>query len=116
LRNGSYRSRPEGLNPVDLIGAILSLTRGTGEIQISANQGVGQSTLQEFPVVKFDSEKHKNLDEADKKCPICLEEFQDGEEMKFLPCMMRFHSPCIDSWLVKNRTCPVCKKDVTIVE
>lgn len=43
------------------------------------------------------------------ECRICLLEYEDGEEVKTLPCMHRFHSECIDRWLAESRQCPVCK-------
>jgi hypothetical protein len=45
------------------------------------------------------------------ECPICLCEFERGEEMKQLKCLHAFHTPCIADWLKINRTCPVCRKD-----
>jgi len=40
-----------------------------------------------------------------------MEDFEDGESVKFLLCTHRFHEKCIDPWLEKNTTCPICKKD-----
>ncbi|KAI8603097.1 hypothetical protein EDD21DRAFT_413348 [Dissophora ornata] len=45
-------------------------------------------------------------------CAVCLEEFEDGEELRILPCRHEFHCECIDPWLVrKSSTCPLCKYD-----
>lgn len=65
-----------------------------------------------FPLVKYEAEKNKNLDEESKKCSICLGDFEDGEMIRFLACLHRFHQDCIDAWLAKNINCPVCKKDL----
>lgn len=46
------------------------------------------------------------------KCPICLVELSEGEDIKNLPCKHMFHPNCIDTWLVKNSACPICKRDV----
>ncbi|KAJ2798476.1 hypothetical protein H4R20_004805 [Coemansia guatemalensis] len=46
-------------------------------------------------------------------CPICLEEFEAGEQLRELPCMHRYHVVCIDTWLVSRSTCcPYCKLDI----
>jgi hypothetical protein len=43
------------------------------------------------------------------KCPVCLEDFTEGECLKSLPCVHFYHKDCIDSWLMVGHNCPVCK-------
>lgn len=43
------------------------------------------------------------------KCPVCLVEFEEEEEMKVLPCQHQFHTKCILTWLEKVCSCPVCR-------
>jgi len=45
-------------------------------------------------------------------CAICLCEYDQGEELRFLNCGHHFHGECIYGWLLKNRTCPFCKRDI----
>eukprot|EP00850_Spirogloea_muscicola_P000834 SM000003S11079 [mRNA] locus=s3:721968:723661:- [translate_table: standard] len=43
-------------------------------------------------------------------CPVCLAELRPAEELTQLPeCAHAFHSPCIDSWLDREATCPLCR-------
>ncbi|OIW05837.1 hypothetical protein TanjilG_23623 [Lupinus angustifolius] len=43
-------------------------------------------------------------------CVICLEEFREGENVKMILCCKHvFHPHCIDTWLDKHVTCPVCR-------
>lgn len=46
-------------------------------------------------------------------CSICCENFRDGEQLRLLPCLHRYHAACVDRWLAQSRTCPVCKHDIT---
>jgi hypothetical protein len=43
-------------------------------------------------------------------CPICLEDFEEGDQLRGLSCGHYFHLPCVDPWLTtKNAVCPMCK-------
>lgn len=42
-------------------------------------------------------------------CPICLCSCEIEEVMTLLPCQHIFHPICIQAWLVKSGTCPVCR-------
>ncbi|XP_075475477.1 putative RING-H2 finger protein ATL21A isoform X1 [Primulina tabacum] len=46
-------------------------------------------------------------------CPICLEEFHPSARLRRLSkCDHRFHAPCLETWLEKKTTCPVCRNNV----
>lgn len=53
--------------------------------------------------------ENMNGREEDLTCSVCLEQVADGELVRSLPCLHRFHSNCIDQWLRQQATCPVCK-------
>ncbi|CAN4111730.1 unnamed protein product [Withania somnifera] len=48
----------------------------------------------------------------DAECCICLCPYEDGIELRELPCCHHFHSVCIDKWLYMNATCPLCKFNI----
>ncbi|KAL7416146.1 hypothetical protein BDY24DRAFT_381175 [Mrakia frigida] len=49
------------------------------------------------------------------ECSICLEDFQQGEVVRILPCGHVFHKDEIDGWLKGwKKLCPTCKADITI--
>eukprot|EP00252_Welwitschia_mirabilis_P014100 TRINITY_DN31137_c0_g1_i1.p1 TRINITY_DN31137_c0_g1~~TRINITY_DN31137_c0_g1_i1.p1 ORF type:complete len:644 (+),score=147.98 TRINITY_DN31137_c0_g1_i1:132-2063(+) len=51
-------------------------------------------------------------DSRDEICSICLETPKEGDIIRHLLCAHRFHQNCIDPWLSRQATCPVCKSDV----
>lgn len=43
-------------------------------------------------------------------CSICLEEYVGKDTVRnLIKCGHYFHAECIDQWLIKNTTCPVCR-------
>lgn len=43
-------------------------------------------------------------------CAVCLCEFSDQDKLRLLPlCSHAFHISCIDTWLLSNSTCPLCR-------
>merc|ERR1712113_689373 len=48
-------------------------------------------------------------------CGVCLVSFDDGDELRVLPCGHVFHRECIDHWLLNSSTvCPVDKRDLLL--
>lgn len=54
------------------------------------------------------------LVEDKKRCAICLENFQNGDESIILPCVHIFHSKCIRKWVQRKKTCPFCNYKINI--
>jgi len=55
----------------------------------------------------------KSIDD-EKCCSICLGDYQIGEEIGWASnpeCTHGFHKECIVNWLMRNRNCPVCRRD-----
>ena len=48
-----------------------------------------------------------------RSCAICVENFRRGDSIKRLPCMHGFHSSCIDEWIPRRPTCPLCNHRLT---
>ena len=54
--------------------------------------------------------------EENTECVICMMEYKPNDVTITLPCDNRhfFHAACIENWLKKNNSCPMCKKPVTM--
>jgi hypothetical protein len=44
-------------------------------------------------------------------CVICLKELNMNDGV-LTPCRHRYHSDCFFRWIYKNKTCPLCRKDL----
>lgn len=42
------------------------------------------------------------------ECQICFELFESGILFKTLPCLHKYHVECVDNWLARKPTCPIC--------
>ncbi|PIN16111.1 hypothetical protein CDL12_11239 [Handroanthus impetiginosus] len=46
-------------------------------------------------------------------CAVCLSKFEPYDQLRLLPlCCHAFHVVCIDTWIVSNQTCPLCRSTV----
>ena len=77
----------------------------------SVSKGLTKAQIKKIPKIIYYSYKFKN---DDNKCVVCQYEFKNGEEVTQLNCGHLFHSDCVDTWLSKNKVCPMCHKEITI--
>jgi hypothetical protein len=59
-------------------------------------------------------ESYKKIKENDPiiqegPCSICLEKFEVGCFKRTLKCNHTFHKKCVDKWIHKEKTCPICR-------
>lgn len=81
---------------------------------------LNESCLLKFPIFRF-GEANPSCDNDDPQCPICLDLFEDGDEMRSLGCGHCFHKECIDTWLLGSKShdeiitsvCPTCRRSIS---
>jgi len=70
--------------------------------------GIEQATIDRLPVHSITAEDVLSPD-GDHLCSICLAPYEEGDDVRIVMCMHKFHKRCIDPWLRTHPTCPVCK-------
>ncbi|KAA8523678.1 hypothetical protein F0562_010101 [Nyssa sinensis] len=79
---------------------------------ITGNRGLSQDTIKKLPTQIFHSSQTIRPCH-DSSCTICLEDFKNGDFTRILPsCRHSFHLHCIDEWLIRHGSCPICREDV----
>ncbi|KAH7529037.1 NEP1-interacting protein-like 2 isoform X1 [Ziziphus jujuba] len=74
------------------------------------SRGLSVDVLNKLP-------SHQILEESDAAqsicCTICLQDLEVGEIARCLPrCNHSFHLACVDKWLVRHGSCPLCRQYV----
>lgn len=49
-------------------------------------------------------------------CPICMQDFEVGDDCSTLRCFHIFHTACSDAWLRQTGNCPVCRVQAAVEE
>ncbi|KAK4350455.1 hypothetical protein RND71_029768 [Anisodus tanguticus] len=88
-----------------------ALQRQLQQLFSQHDSGLDQSIIHTLPVFSY-------KDIVDLKepfdCAICLCEFSEHDKLRLLPfCSHAFHIHCIDTWLLSNSTCPLCRGIIT---
>lgn len=72
-------------------------------------------TNDQTPYVPTTLQQVEIEEDDDAMCPICFENFEDGQILRILLCKHRFHALCVDPWLLNSSSqCPVCRVDLSI--
>lgn len=109
------RIGPAMLNAVQSqMGAIETNFEDTPDIfSIGGAKGLSRDLVEKIPIIKIANWNKVDASGDRVSCSVCLQDFQVGESVRSLPyCHHMFHLPCIDKWLTKQGSCPLCRRDL----
>ncbi len=79
---------------------------------MTSRRGMSNEAIAQVPTEAVDRAAIDANEDAQCQCMVCLMDFEDGEEVRRLPCGHRFHRGCVDEWLTRSVECPICKTNV----
>jgi len=97
-------------------------TRMHRNIRNNARTGLSINLLHTIPCHQYkmericnstcDEEDPENLTEGNwpTTCSVCMDDFKQGEMVRDLNCGHSFHRACIDEWLMRKSSCPLCRQ------
>jgi len=72
-----------------------------------ANSGLEVIKMSE--IAKY-REEGKIASNTIEKCLVCLDDYEETEELRLMSCKHLFHKVCVDKWLQQGRNnCPACR-------
>ena len=54
--------------------------------------------------------KVAEIEREERECPICLLEYEEGEEVVMGNCEHKYHEECLMGWLEGQNNCPLCRE------
>ncbi|XP_020216951.1 NEP1-interacting protein 1 isoform X1 [Cajanus cajan] len=76
-------------------------------------KGLSGDLVEKIPKIKITTDNNVDASGDRVSCSVCLQDFQLGETVRSLPhCHHMFHLPCIDKWLFRHGSCPLCRRDL----
>lgn len=88
------------------------LTKRRQQITASTNliqQNQIRQLETELPTINYNSIEYPIND----SCAICIEDFNNDDIVRKFGCSHIYHSECVDTWVIENNTCPICK--ITVI-
>ncbi|KAK7406860.1 hypothetical protein VNO78_08494 [Psophocarpus tetragonolobus] len=77
------------------------------------SKGLSGDLVEKIPKIKITADNNLDASGDRVSCSVCLQDFQLGEIVRSLPhCHHMFHLPCIDKWLFRHGSCPLCRRDL----
>lgn len=77
--------------------------------------GMSRDLIDRVPKMMFGAASNCDQEPDSSSCSVCLQDFGAQQFVRALPqCQHIFHVRCIDNWLLRHASCPLCRAGVHI--
>ncbi|XP_062190435.1 NEP1-interacting protein 2-like [Phragmites australis] len=77
--------------------------------------GMSRDLISRIPKIRFSVASTCDKETDNSCCSVCLQDFGAQQFVRALPqCQHIFHVRCIDNWLLRHASCPLCRAGVHI--
>ena len=108
MNNTGFINQGMNMMDYDMMNNFMDMANNNGD---NLNNGVDINLLNSLPSTQLKDVSHLESDK--KQCVICMEDFNNGDEVIYLPCLHVFHKDCLFEWLRGHNDCPICKFKIT---
>lgn len=94
---------------------MLQLGERIGDVKTERWKMRAAVEIAKLPLTKFCQaalSAKTDANDSELKCLVCQCEYEEGEEVRTLPCGHVFHAECVDEWLSTRPGCAYCKKSI----
>mmetsp|Transcript_10398 Transcript_10398/g.15075 ORF Transcript_10398/g.15075 Transcript_10398/m.15075 type:complete len:101 (-) Transcript_10398:202-504(-) len=92
---------------------VVQLIRLAAGRSIRQPRGASPEAVSNLVSEKFEPD---GTPEEDRSCIVCISDHDVGDMLRVLPCQHAFHRKCVDQWLQLDKSCPLCKQDIDIID
>ena len=101
------------INPSDIANnSILTSLSSTIQDISQRREGINIETINNTTsLISINNNNLQNY--TGEKCSICNTDYEEGQILRKLThCEHTFHYECVDTWLSRHSTCPICRQDL----
>ncbi|KAK1261834.1 NEP1-interacting protein 1 [Acorus gramineus] len=81
--------------------------------ETGGTKGLSKESVEKIQKITITAKNNMDASGEEICCSVCLQDFQIGEVARCLPqCQHLYHLSCIDGWLIRHGTCPMCRRDL----
>eukprot|EP00584_Thalassiosira_punctigera_P010169 CAMPEP_0172547076 /NCGR_PEP_ID=MMETSP1067-20121228/16692_1 /TAXON_ID=265564 ORGANISM="Thalassiosira punctigera, Strain Tpunct2005C2" /NCGR_SAMPLE_ID=MMETSP1067 /ASSEMBLY_ACC=CAM_ASM_000444 /LENGTH=354 /DNA_ID=CAMNT_0013334097 /DNA_START=211 /DNA_END=1275 /DNA_ORIENTATION=- len=95
--------------------ALLSLGERIGSVKEERWALIARKKIEEHcPTLTFAAAMAEGKEEnhTEVKCQVCQFPYEEGDELRRLPCGHCFHKECVEQWLSAKDACAFCRKSI----